>query len=88
MNNNRGYGVFLVESNYNTVSDNILRLNREGCVADEGGIGNTFNNNICEEWTEDGNGDGVTFIPGYNLALIIGVISIISAILLRKRYKH
>ena len=88
MNNNRGYGVFLMDSNYNTVSDNIFRFNREGCWADEGGTGNTFNNNICEEWTEDGNGDGVPFIPGYNLTLIIGVISIISAILLRKKYKH
>lgn len=88
MNNNREYGVHLFDSDYNTVSDNILRFNREGCWTDEGGTGNTFSNNICEEWTENGDGDGVTFIPGYNLALIIGVISMISAILLRKRYKH
>ena len=88
MNNNRGYGVFLVESNYNTVSYNIFRCNRWGCWTDEGGTGNTFDNNICEECPEDGNGDGVPFIPGYNLPLMIGVISIISVILLRKRYKH
>jgi parallel beta-helix repeat protein len=86
MNNNREYGVFLMDSNYNTVSDNIFICNRDGCWADEGGTGNTFNNNICEECPEGG--DGVTGIPGYNLTLIIGVISIISAILLRKKYKH
>ena len=88
MSDNTGYGVWLIDSNDNTVSDNTFRCNSQGCWWDEGGTGNTIDNNICEDCPEDGNGNGIPEVPGYNLILIIGVISIITAILLRKRYKH
>lgn len=84
---NKGYGLFLLDSSYNTVSDNIFRCNTYGCWTDEGGTGNTIINNICEDCPGNGNGNG-GFVPGYDLILIIGAISIISAILLRKRYKN
>ena len=92
INDNTGYGVWLIESNFNTISDNIFRCNTYGCWLDEGGTGNIFDNNLCEECPT--NGDGQGDLPDYNLILIIGIISvigiiiIISAILLRKRSKH
>jgi hypothetical protein len=70
------------------MTDNIFRCNGYGCWTDEGGFGNTINNNLCDECTDNGNGNGPGGVPGYNLILIIGIISIISAIILRKRYKH
>ena len=88
MNDNREYGADLFESNYNTVTDNIFRCNGYGCWIDEGGFGNTINSNICEECTGNGNGGGPGGVPGYNIFLIIGIIGVISALLLRKRYKH
>ena len=85
MNYNTGYGMRLIDSNSNIVSDNVFRCNSQDCWLDEGGTGNTFIDNICEPCPDNGNGGGV---PGYDLLLIIGIISIISAIILRKRYKH
>jgi parallel beta-helix repeat protein len=90
MNNNIGYGLRLEDSHSIIVSDNIFRCNTMDCWIDEGGTGNTFIDNVCDDCdgNGNGNGDGTGFVPGYNLLFIIGVLSVITIILLRKRRKH
>ncbi|MFX0074521.1 MAG: NosD domain-containing protein [Candidatus Hermodarchaeota archaeon] len=91
MNNNRGYGLILYESSNNIVSDNIFRCNRDGCWLDEGGTGNTFINNTCEECPDgNGNGDGPGGFPFYYLIIIfaiVGIIAVVTVVLLRRRRK-
>lgn len=89
INHNNNWGLRLIDSNSNIVSDNVFRCNGQDCWLDEGGSGNTFIDNTCEDCPDNGNGHGGPGgVPGYNLIIIIGVLSIISVILLRKRYKH
>ncbi|MFX0059502.1 MAG: NosD domain-containing protein [Candidatus Hodarchaeota archaeon] len=84
---NKAYGLYLSTSDSNTVEGNTFYCNRDGCWQDDGS-GNTFYNNSCEDCPEDENG-GPEFpgIPGYNLILIIGLISVFTAILMKRRKK-
>jgi parallel beta-helix repeat protein len=88
MNNNTDWGLHLVDSNLNTISDNVFKCNKQDCWLDEGGTGNIFVNNVCEECPDGGNGNGPGGIPGYNLVFLISVLGIITIILLRKRLKQ
>ena len=85
---NKEYGLNLYECNDNTIIGNTFYCNNQGCWQEYGGTGNTFDNNICEDCPEeDGNG-GPGGVPGYNLLIIIGIISIFITLLIRKRRKH
>jgi parallel beta-helix repeat protein len=91
INNNRGYGLRLYDSSDNIVSDNIFRCNRDGCWLDEGGTGNTFIDNTCEDCPED-NGPydgpgGIPFIYVIIFLSIIGVVVAVTVVLLRRRRK-
>ena len=68
---NNNYGLHLVYSNYNTFGVNTLSPNADGCIWAFECVGNTFDGNTCEE--ESG-------VPGFNLAILIGMIAVISAV--------
>ncbi len=74
---NNDYGLHLISSNYNTFGANTLSPNG-GCIWESGCIGNTFDGNTCEE--ESG-------IPGFNLAILIGLITVISAVFFLRKYQ-
>lgn len=71
------HGLSLMYSNYSTIASNTLSPNDLGCIWETGCIGNTFDGNICE-------GPG---IPGFNLAILIGMIAVISAVFLLRKYQ-
>lgn len=77
---NNYYGISLGYSNYNIISGNILIGNDE-CIIEADCEGNVFKNNDCRA------GDKKPAIPGYNLFFLIGGISILSVIIMRKQ-KH
>ncbi len=74
--NNTIYGIFLEISNTNTIKNNIID-HVEGCIRERECNGNVFESNIC-------NPDTGLQIPGYNLLILIGVISFICIFLIYK----
>ncbi|MHA1194023.1 MAG: right-handed parallel beta-helix repeat-containing protein, partial [Promethearchaeota archaeon] len=83
MSYNRGFGLILIDSDFNTVSNNIFYCNREGCISEAGCFGNIFDNNTCEECPIDDGTNG-PWVSGYDLLILIGVLGI-TVFLLRKR---
>ncbi|TFF88169.1 MAG: hypothetical protein EU549_03515 [Promethearchaeota archaeon] len=83
INYNEGYGINLIESNYTIVLNNLLIENVEGCINEVNCIGTVINNNICIELP--GNGDGEEpLIFGYDIFILLGLVSIISLIVVKK----
>lgn len=80
-NNNIEIGIYLAYySNYNTISGNDLKGN-DKCIEEYNCKGNKFSNN---KYCDYGEGDGR--IPGYNLFVLLGILSIV-AITLSKKLK-
>jgi parallel beta-helix repeat protein len=75
-----GHGLSLTSSNYNTVGANILSPNAEGCIWESGCVGNIFDGNTCEE-------DGGSDIPGFNLAILLGMLAVISAVFFLRKHQ-
>ena len=80
--NNNTYGIYLTSSDYNTISGNTLIGNVE-CIREENCQGNKFSDNGSCTY---GEGDGEQPIPGYNLFILFGILSIV-AILITKKVK-
>ncbi|MFW9972495.1 MAG: nitrous oxide reductase family maturation protein NosD [Candidatus Odinarchaeota archaeon] len=79
-------GILLSRANGNTIIGNILTGNKD-CIEEFQSSYNTIENNDCREH-ESSNGSAV---PGYDLAILtilIGVVSTLSAIIFRKRFKN
>jgi parallel beta-helix repeat protein len=74
--NNNEYGIQLLASDYNTVTGNILCGNTENIVE------NFSEGNIIQ-----GNGCGGIAVPGYFPFLLIGVISIMTMIIVKLKYR-
>ena len=70
-NTNR-YGLYLTGSNYNIISGNTL-LGNEQCIVEENCRGNKFSDNGSCKYGE--NNQTLT-IPGYNLILLFGILSV------------
>jgi parallel beta-helix repeat protein len=93
--NNGGYGILLLESDYNTISGNTANYNEYGIylefscdnvIIDNILLNNTIADYYEDDYCEDGNGDEEQPIPGYNLFLLIGILSVV-AIIISKRVK-
>ncbi|MEE9377332.1 MAG: right-handed parallel beta-helix repeat-containing protein [Candidatus Lokiarchaeia archaeon] len=69
-------GIDLYLSDFNTISGNSL-IGNQVCWGESTCENNTFENNDCGYYQQP--------IPGYDLFLIIGVISIVSAIMMKKQ---
>lgn len=68
-------GITLINSDFNTISGNTLRLN-EICIVEEYCEGNIFKNNDC--------GDPGMVIPSYNPIFLLGILSAVTIILIKK----
>lgn len=75
--NNDDYGLHLTYSNYNTFEVNILSPNKVNCIYDLGSIGNVFIGNTCDEGE----------IPGFNLAILIGMLAVISVVFFLRKHQ-
>jgi len=75
--NNNSYGIYLTQSHYNIISGNTL-LGNEQCIAEENCRGNKFSDNGSCTY---GEGDEKPFILGYNLLLLLGLLSLISILI-------
>lgn len=73
--NENHIGINLRESNYNKFTGNKLIGNDE-CIVEVDCMGNIFENNDCSK------ADGV--IPGYNLFFLLGILSTVAIILVKK----
>ncbi|MFX1575326.1 MAG: NosD domain-containing protein, partial [Promethearchaeota archaeon] len=80
--NYNGDGIFLLESNYNIVSGNTLQGNGRYCIFEENCIGNTFSDNGSCTYGQDSER-----IPGYNLFILLGIISVVVIIMGEKLKK-
>ena len=69
-------GIMLRWSSYNTISLNSLIENEQCFYEDDNCVGNTFENNFCPK-TNIG-------IMGYDLGILIGILSLISLIIIIK----
>ena len=76
---NNYVGIYLENSSYNSVNDNILSGNGR-CIEEEDCEGNVIENNDC--------GEEEPIIFGYNLLFLMGIISLISIILIKKQFKN
>jgi len=74
---NNHYGIILTNSYYNNISGNFLTGN-DICISEFECEGNLIENNDCHL------GDTNPVIPGYNLFVLIGVISIVSSIIVKR----
>ena len=77
INYNNDYGIYLLVCKNNTITANSLNGN-EKCFNEEYSEGNVFENNECR--------DRKTFILGYNLFILLGILSI-TTIIIGKRVK-
>jgi len=86
VNDNGCMGMHLNESNNNIISDNTFLGNKDGCILETNCINNTIEHNECDE-AKDVKDDEDTdlAIQGYDLLLIIGIISAVSVLLLVKK---
>lgn len=81
INNNTSTGIYLVSSNTNQVSGNIL-LGNSICILEEGSQGNEFSDNgSCTYGIEE------AIIPGYNLFVLLGILSVTVILMSKKRAK-
>ncbi len=80
ISNNGDVGIFLRGSNTNRVSGNTFSGNEE-CITEEDCQGNEFTDNDSCDY---GEGDTSPAIPGYNLFFLIGTLSALSFIILKK----
>ena len=87
INNNTLSGIHLFEgSTANIISNNILHWNNN-CIVEEDSGGNSFFGNDClNRPTPPANGGGGG-IPGYDMILLLGLTTAISAFLFRNRKK-
>lgn len=76
---NDANGLRLVYTNYSTFGANTLSPNGDDCISEFGCVGNTFTGNICEE--DSG-------IPGFNLAILIGMLAVISIVFFLRKYQY
>jgi len=77
-NNNTDFGIYLNGSEYNTISGNILIGNDE-CIAEASSLRNTFSDNDACTYGQGGGG-----IPGYNLFLLLGILSLVAIVIGKK----
>jgi len=78
--NNSKYGINLDECNYTTVRYNMLIKNIDGCINEENCVESIFESNTCVEVPSEGNGEE-PLIFGYNIYILLTLISILSLIL-------
>ncbi len=79
--NNSQFGIYLKSSDENIISANILQGN-DGCFIEIDCEGNTFSDNGDCIYSQD---DGI--IPGYNLFVLFGILSVVVFILSKKLKK-
>lgn len=79
--NNSQFGIYLKNSDDNIVSGNTLQGN-DGCFIEIDCVGNTFSDNGDCIYGQD---DGI--IPGYNLFVLFGILSVVVFILSKKLKK-
>ena len=82
-NNNTAIGIYLSESDYNIVSGNNL-IGNGLCISERNCQGNKFSDNGSCTY---GEGDKEPAIPGYNLFLLLGILSVVSILLSKKLKK-
>ncbi|MFX1570122.1 MAG: NosD domain-containing protein [Promethearchaeota archaeon] len=87
INYSRGYGIEFWDSDYNNITGNTFYCNRDGCWREENSIGNIFTDNICELCPEEPTDGGRPPIPSYNVLFILGIISVSTILLTRKKLK-
>ncbi|KKL76376.1 hypothetical protein LCGC14_2045520 [marine sediment metagenome] len=80
INNNGDDGIFLLGSNINIVSGNTL-IGNQDCITEQDSQGNVFSDNGSCSYGEEGT---TPAIPGYNLLFLIGTLSALSFIILKK----
>ncbi|MFX0134594.1 MAG: nitrous oxide reductase family maturation protein NosD, partial [Candidatus Hodarchaeota archaeon] len=78
--NNNTYGIYLTSSDYNTISGNTL-IGNVKCIREENCQGNEFSDNGSCTY---GEGDGEQPIPGYNLFILFGILSIVAILITKK----
>ena len=81
--NNNTYGISLSESDYNTISGNTL-LGNDECIVEENCQGNEFSDNGSCTY---GEGDKEPSIPGYNLFILLGILSCLCIIIRKSNYQ-
>jgi parallel beta-helix repeat protein len=77
INHNQKYGIYFINCKKNMIRGNLL-IGNEKCFNEEYSEDNVFENNECRDRTSS--------IPGYNLFLLLGILSIL-AIILNKKIK-
>ena len=82
-NNNTGYGIYLITSHNNTITENTL-LGNVICIVEENCQGNEFKDN--GDCTYGIVGPSEPAIPGINLFILFGILSVV-AILITKKVK-
>jgi len=79
-NYNDENGIYLGSSNYNIIRGNILLHNGRDCIVQHDCLGNVIFDNICEV------DETKTIISSYNVVFLIGIITLVSLIYIKKRY--
>ena len=78
-NDNGRYGIYMRESNFNNISGNTLLENKEKCIYERDcQVNNYSNNDSCPYGQDDG------IIPGYNLYLLLGILSVLAVLISKK----
>ena len=75
-------GIYLFKSNYSSVIDNEIYHYIEDCIVEENCTDNIFSGNICIP------NPSQSMIPGFNVVLLLGIISIVSTILIRNKFRR
>ncbi|NHJ25678.1 MAG: hypothetical protein EAX89_13925 [Candidatus Lokiarchaeota archaeon] len=78
INHNQKYGINFINCKINAIIGNSL-IGNEKCFNEVYSEGNVFENNECHDRT--------TYIPGYNLFLLLGILSTLVIILIKKKLK-
>lgn len=71
--------MLLFDSNNNSVIENTLIGNRQCFSESDNCVGNLFENNSCEDFVRE--------ISGYNLFFLLGILSLVAIILIKKLKK-